>query len=106
MLLNNDITLVELSKSIGFDPKEKRLRCIGHILNLIAKEYLFGQDYATFKKEYTKAGAPKRRQLWRRRRELGKLYNLVGHVMASGKRTDLFLSLQEDLNNSVAEGRL
>ncbi len=59
--LNNDTTLVELSKSILFDPKEKRLRYMGHILNLIAKEYLFSQDCATFKEEYKKAGAPKRR---------------------------------------------
>jgi hypothetical protein len=42
--LNNNTTLVELGKAIGFKPKAKRLRCIGHILNLIAKAYLFGQD--------------------------------------------------------------
>ena len=34
---NNDITLIELTKSINFDPLERRLRYIGHILNLIAK---------------------------------------------------------------------
>jgi hypothetical protein len=34
---NNNTTLVKLSKEIGFDAKEKRLRYIGHILNLIAK---------------------------------------------------------------------
>ena len=34
---NNDTTLTELSKSIDFDPVERRLRCIGYILNLIAE---------------------------------------------------------------------
>ena len=34
---NNDITLIELTKSINFDPLEQRLRYIGHILNLIAE---------------------------------------------------------------------
>ncbi len=34
---NNDIILIELTKSIDFDPLEQRLRYIGHILNLIAK---------------------------------------------------------------------
>ena len=39
---NNDTTLIELTKSIDFDPLERRLRYMGHILNLIAKQYLFG----------------------------------------------------------------
>jgi hypothetical protein len=60
---NNNTTLEELGKIIGFDPIEKRLRCIGHIINLIAESYLFGQDYASFKEEYKKAGPPVRRQL-------------------------------------------
>ena len=38
---NNDITLIELTKSIDFDPLERRLRYIGYILNLIAEQYLF-----------------------------------------------------------------
>ena len=47
---NNNTTLVELLKSIGFDPKVKRLYYMGHILNLIAKAYLYGQDISNFKK--------------------------------------------------------
>jgi hypothetical protein len=81
------------------------LRCIGHIFNLIAEQYLFGQDAKSYEEEWKKAGAPERRQLWRRRGELGKLHNLVAHVMASGKRTELFLQLQGDLNTGVAEGK-
>jgi len=38
---NNNITLVKLGKAISFELKEKRLRYIRHILNLIAKAYLF-----------------------------------------------------------------
>jgi hypothetical protein len=76
-----------------FQPLERRLRYIGHILNLIAKQYLFGQDASSFKKEYKAAGGPRRRQLWRQRGELGKLHNLVTHVIASRKRTNLFIAL-------------
>ncbi len=90
---NNDTTLVELSKTMGFDPKAKRLRCISHIFNLIAERYLYGQDVSKFEEEYKKAGAPERRKLWRRRMEVGKLHNLVAHVMALGKCTDLFEAL-------------
>jgi hypothetical protein len=45
-----------LSKSIDFDPKERRLCCISHIINLIAKQYLFGQNLKSFENEYKKAG--------------------------------------------------
>jgi hypothetical protein len=60
---NNNTTLVELRKVMGFDPKEKRLRCMGHILNLIAKAYLFGQDVSEFQKEYKDTGPPAWRQI-------------------------------------------
>ena len=60
---NNDTILVELRKAIGFEPKERRLRYIGHIINLIAKAYLYGQDVSLFQEDYKKAGRPGRRQL-------------------------------------------
>lgn len=102
---NNDTTLVELAKTMGFDPIQKRLRCMGHILNLIAESYLFGQDASTFNEEFKKASLRERRMLWRDRGELGKLHNLVAHVCASGKRTDLFMALQADANIGIAEGK-
>ena len=48
--LNNNTILVELAKTMGFDPKAKRLRCIGYVLNLIAEAYLYGQDASDFEK--------------------------------------------------------
>ncbi len=38
---NNDTILIELTKSIDFDSLKRRLRYMGYILNLIAKQYLF-----------------------------------------------------------------
>jgi hypothetical protein len=40
--LNNNITLVKLGKTIGFEPIQKQLHYIGYIINLIAKLYIFG----------------------------------------------------------------
>ena len=91
--LNNDTILVELAKTIGFDPKAKRLRYMGHVLNLIAEAYLYGQDASDFEKQFKEQGLSGRRKMWRDRGELGKLHNLVAHVMASGKRSDLFTAL-------------
>jgi hypothetical protein len=102
---NNDTTLQELSSLMGFDPIAKRLRCMGHVLNLIAESYFFGQDEASWKDDFKKAGPGERRKLWRQRGELGKLHNLVAHVMNSGKRTDLFTALQIDANIGKAAGK-
>ncbi len=78
---------------------------MGHILNLIAKRYLYRQDVSKFEEEYKKAGALERRKLQRRQREVRKLHNLVAHVMASGKRIDLFEALQATVNVGIAEGK-
>jgi hypothetical protein len=57
---NNNTTLKELGKIIGFKLKDKQLRYIGHIINLIIEVYLFRQDYMLFKEDYKKVGAPTR----------------------------------------------
>jgi hypothetical protein len=41
-----------------FLPKERQLRYMGYILNLIAEQYLFGQDALSFEKDYQAAGSP------------------------------------------------
>ena len=90
---------------MGFDPKAKRLRYMGHVLNLIAKAYLFGQDASDFEAKFKEQGLSGRRQMWRGRGELGKLHNLVAHVMASGKCSDLFTALQTTENIGKAAGK-
>jgi len=60
---NNDITLIKLSKTIGFKLVQKQLRYMGHILNLIAKSYIFGQDAFTFKEDHKEALLKERRKL-------------------------------------------
>ena len=89
---------------MGFDPKGKRLRCMGHIINLVAEAYVFGQDASAWEENFNKAGPGERRKLWRDRGELGKLHNLVHHVIGSGKRTDLFEKMQIDANVGNAKG--
>jgi hypothetical protein len=103
--LNNDTTLTKLAKTLGFDPKLKRLRCVGYIFNLIAERYLYRQDVSKFKEQYSKTGALERRKLWRERNKIRKLYNLVAHVMVLGKRIALFKALQPELNVGIIEGK-
>ena len=90
---------------MGFDPKAKRLHYMGHILNLITKAYLYGQDAFNFEKQFKEQGLTGCWKMWRDRGELGKLYNLVAHVMVSGKRLDLFMALQLTENVRKATGK-
>lgn len=104
---NNDTTLVELAKVLKFNVKERRQRCIGHIFNLIAEAFLFGQDSTSFMTEIEQAATPQlRRQLWRRRGELGKLHNLVQHIVSSGKRGALFANLQQRIIDETIQGNI
>jgi hypothetical protein len=48
---SNDTCVAELAKQYNFDPEERRLRCIGHILNLVAQELLYGNKYDKFRGE-------------------------------------------------------
>ena len=52
---NNDTTFIELGKKTGFEPKAKRLRCVGHIHNLIAEAYFSGQNASIFEEDFKQA---------------------------------------------------
>ena len=48
---------------MGFNPKVKRLYYIGHVLNLIVKAYLFGQDISDFEAKFKEQGFSGYRQI-------------------------------------------
>ena len=48
---NNDTCIDDLSKEFGFDPLYRRLRYMGHIINLVARTLLFGADLSALNKE-------------------------------------------------------
>ena len=102
---NNNTTLAKLKAIIGFDLKQKRLRYIGHVLNLIAKAYFYKQKVSNFQKKFKDIRPLACKKMWRDYRELGKLYNLVAYVIASSKRTDLFLKLQKTKNIGIAASK-
>ena len=41
---NNDTAMADLASEFGFDPLQRRVRCFGHIINLVVKALLFGSD--------------------------------------------------------------
>lgn len=48
---NNDTCIKELAKQYPTVTQQSRLRCVGHILNLIVKALLFGQGVSKLEKE-------------------------------------------------------
>jgi hypothetical protein len=78
---------------------------MGHVLNLIAEAYLYRQDASDFEVQFKEQRLKGRRKMWRDRGELGKLHNLVAHIMASGKRSELFTALQSTENVGKAAGK-
>src|ERR1700761_9514033 len=45
---NNDTAIADLASEFGFDPLQRRVRCFGHIINLVVKALLFGSDDEAF----------------------------------------------------------
>ncbi len=78
-------------EGIAYDPRQHRLRCNGHIINLTVCEFLFGK-YPDAEKQANGAiesrAGPSIQELNTRRRlgPLGKLYNIIVHIMASPQR--------------------
>ena len=48
---NNDTVMMAIAKEFDFDPIERRLRCLGYIINIIARHLLYGYNLDLFKAE-------------------------------------------------------
>jgi hypothetical protein len=81
--------------------KYRRMRCIGHVVNLAAKSFLFGQDPDAFELTVDNLATLKleerhKRELlehWRKRGVIGKLHNLIIWIRRTSQRRDAFLIL-------------
>jgi hypothetical protein len=77
------------------DPDSRRVRCLGHIINLAAKAFLFGKDADAFeeesetKKKLSKLEAV--RELWRKKGSIGKFHNTVSFIRKTPQRREAFL---------------
>jgi hypothetical protein len=100
---NNETCLEELGSILGFDWKQRRLRCMGHIINLIARQILFGDDPDAFETGVEMAQDPKMELLlWRRQGPVGKLHNIVIWISRSSQRVQRFLKLQTLYSDDLA----
>ncbi|KJZ68601.1 hypothetical protein HIM_12010 [Hirsutella minnesotensis 3608] len=99
---SNDTCLEDLGTELGFNKQHRRLRCCGHIINLVARSILFGTDADAFEED---CQANKEIQdevrLWRSRGPIGKLHNIVHWVERSGQRIERLHKLQSIENTAL-----
>ncbi|TVY73970.1 hypothetical protein Focb16_v006247 [Fusarium oxysporum f. sp. cubense] len=92
----------ELATELGFNKQHRRLRCCGHIINLVARSILFGTDADAFEED---CQADKELQdemrLWRAKGPIGKLHNIAHWVQRSGQRIDKLHKLQSIENTAL-----
>jgi hypothetical protein len=63
---SNDTAVAVLRETLQFNPKVRRLRCVGHILNLVAQQLLFGSDFEKFEGEVARvANLQEEVKFWR-----------------------------------------
>ena len=95
---SNNTCIDHLLRSIAphLQKKHRRLRCMGHIINLAAQALLIGKIPKVLKAELALARALDREQeeliLWRQRGPIGKLHNIVKYIRITPQRREKFLS--------------
>lgn len=64
---------------------------MGHIINLVAHQVLFGEDVESFEEVLTNVTIEEvELRSWRRKGPIGKLHNLIRYILHSSKRRDAF----------------
>jgi hypothetical protein len=93
-----------------FLANERRLHCIGHIFNLVARRILYGKGVsvdigseASDQQAEQRAIAEEQKRIlaWRKMGPLGKLRNIVAYVRGSPQRIQRFLEIRQDKTTTV-----
>jgi hypothetical protein len=92
---SNSTCLDWLALEFGFSKDEAWIRCVGHILNLVAQSVLFGKDEAAFEDDLVNHTLEELQlKAWRKRGPLGKLHNLIYWICRSPQRNERLIELQ------------
>ncbi|KAM7208988.1 hypothetical protein V8F06_014906 [Rhypophila decipiens] len=97
----NDVIVRLLANRLGtFKDGNRRIRCIGHIINLIAKAFIEGASKNLLSSAASQRQAPMTEkeeadflEQWGGRGPIGKLHNLVHWVRKTPQRRDAFIAI-------------
>lgn len=104
---NNDTAMEVIAEEFGFRASERRLRCAGHIINLIARNLLFGFDRNLFELEDSvSANLKDELKRWRRTGPVGKAHNLIVWIYASPQRRKRWHDAQVSYHKSAIDPSL
>ncbi|KAF5482903.1 putative AC9 transposase [Colletotrichum fructicola] len=88
------------------DARARRIRCFGHILNLVSKA-LFGKDSESFERQSDAYVLLQQDEAdlkhWRKAGPIGKLHNIVKFVRASPQRTQRFKNLSREISEGSGQ---
>ena len=100
----NDVCLTSIASTFSsIDPVKQRLRCIGHILNLVAQALLMGEGLSAFQRELSGASFDDQFKLWNKQGPIGKLHNLAVYINWNDDRRAAFRSAIQDANEKVQD---
>jgi hypothetical protein len=87
------------------DVEERRLRYWGHVLNLVARAFLFGTDADAFELEDAASTVLERElerlSAWRKKGPVGRLHNTTAFIRSSTQRKELFKSISPSIIDEV-----
>jgi hypothetical protein len=99
---NNDTAMEIIGRELGFNHEHRRVRCIGHIINLVVKDLLFGKDAEAFEESVERGELLARvaHDKWINKGPVGKVHNWVVWVHRSDMLTNLLKQKQQDHFNA------
>jgi len=114
---NNDTALVQIAaylaqRNIKFNPRERRLRCFGHVINLVVKAFLWGvntevlEGLGNFDAPEDEEQEIQELLEWRKQGSMGKLRNICVWICRTPQRRDSFKSKVQSHGGVSGESNL
>lgn len=91
---DNDTALKELATRFDIDIDFSRLRCLGHVINLVVKALLFGKGVSKVERQLAGASDEETFKIWNSHGPIGKLHNICVYVNVNSTRQTAFKACQ------------
>lgn len=94
---SNDTCLETLARWYPIDVGQRRLRCIGHIINLVVRAVIFGTNISKFEAELRGVSDEFSFEIWAKKGAIGRLHNLIVYIRRTDQRRQVLRRLQREL---------
>ncbi|KAM4058322.1 transposase-like protein [Hirsutella rhossiliensis] len=79
------------------DVSRRRLRCIGHVINLVVRAVIFGSNVSKFEAELRGATYEFKFDIWAKKGAIGRLHNIATYIRRTDQRRQGLRHLQTEL---------